>query len=169
MATQAVYAKRGTPITFKNTGGDKTLNLRNLAYAAGRLSAFVDRGAGAAPEWYEIRGYCSWVSNPTAGEALHLCVVQSDGTHSDGGVAYHSTDDAALTLAQFNAMPKIVGSIVAHTADTNEKGGAFLVRITSRYFAIGAYNASAAKNLTDSDSVSAVIATPIYDDIQAAA
>lgn len=169
MATQAIYVKRGTSVTLVNTGGDKTLNLRNLGFGAGRLSAFIDRGAGAAPEWYEVRGYCSWVANPTAGETLNLCVVQSDGTHSDGGVAYHGTNDAALTLAQFNAMPKIVGSIVAHTADTNEKGGTFLVRITSRYFAIGAYNASAAKNLTDSDSVSAVVVTPIYPDIQAAA
>jgi hypothetical protein len=169
MTTQAIYEKRGTPITWTNTGGDELLNAKGLAAVTGRLGSFYDRGAGAAPGEYEIRGYTSWVSNPTVGDALQIVVVQSDGTHSDAGVAYHNTDDAALTLVALNACPGYVGSIIAHTADTAEKGGAWLVRITSRYFAVGVYNTSAGKTLTDTNSVTAIVATPIDPDVQAAA
>ena len=160
MATQAIYEKRGTSVTLVNTGGDKTLNLRNMGFGAGQLSAFIDRGAGAAPADYELRCYASWIATPVAGETLNIAACQSDGTHTDAGLTYHATSGAALTLAQFNAL-RLAGTIIVHTADTNEKGSTLRIRVTSRYFAIGAYNASAAKNLTDSDSVSAVIVTPI--------
>lgn len=169
MTTQAIYEKRGTSITFLNTGGDKTLGMRNLGFGVGRLSAFVDRGAGAAPEWIDFRAFCSWVANPTAGEICYVAVVQSDGTHCDAGVAYHATNDAAITLAAFNALPGICNPIIAHTADTGEKGSSSRRVVSSRYYAVAVFNASAAKNLTDSDGVSGVIATPVFPDIQAAA
>lgn len=170
MTTQAVYEKRGTPIVFVNTGdGTKLLNLKGLAAATGRLSVFIDRGANAAPADYEVRGYASWVATPTVGEGLQICIVQSDGVHTDGGLTYHASNDAALTLAAFNAIPTQVGMVVVHTADTAEKGTVGRVRISSRYVAVGTYNTSAAKGLTDSDSVSAVVLTPLYPDIQAAA
>lgn len=169
MSTQAVYEKRGTPVVFTNTGGTKLLNMKGLGAATGRLSAFLDRGEGAAPGEYEVRAYCSWVANPTVGEALNVAIVESDGTHTDAGLAYHATNDAALTLVAFNALPVVACSVVAHTADTAEKGSNGKVWITSRYVAIGVYNTSAGKTLTDTDSVSAVVLTPIYPDIQAAA
>lgn len=169
MTTNAVYEKRGTPITWTNTGGDELLNAKGLAAATGRLGSFYDRGAGAAPGEYEVRAYCSWVSNPTVGDALKIGLFQSDGTHSDSGVTYHDTNDAALTLVALDANPNYVGAVVAHTADTNEKGGSWRVLISSRYVAPGVYNTSAAKTLTDTNSVTAVVLTPIYPDIQAAA
>ena len=169
MATNAIYEKRGTAVTFVNTGGDKLLNIKGLAAATGRLSAFTDRGSGAAPGEYEIRAYGSWVSNPTVGDALRVAIFQSDGTHTDAGMTYDATNDAALTLVQINACQLDCGAVIAHTADTAEKGATWRVRISSRYFAIGVYNTSAGKTLTDTNSVSAVVATPLYPDIQAAA
>lgn len=169
MTTNAVYEKRGTPITWTNTGGDELLNAKGLAAVTGRLGSFHDRGAGAAPGEYEVRVYTSWVSNPTVDDALRVAVFQSDGTHSDAGVAYHDTNDAALTLVALDAAPKQVGQVTAHTADTAEKGGTWRIRVTSRYIAPGVYNTSAAKTLTDTNSVTAVVLTPIYPDIQAAA
>ncbi len=161
MTAQAQLLKRGTSISLKNTGGDKTLNLKDLGFGVGRLSAFIDRGADAAPEWIELRGYAAWAANPVAGEVANIAVCQSDGTKVDAGLGYHATNDAALTRAQFDAL-KQVGSIVAHTADANEKGSTMLVQVTSRYYAVAAYNASAAKNLADVDGASGVIATPVY-------
>lgn len=169
MTTQAIYEKRGTPIVWTNTGGDKLLNGKALAAVTGRLGAFLDRGAGAAPGDYEVRVYTSWVSNPTAGEVLRVALFQSDGTHSDSGVGFHETNDAALTLVALNAAPTQLGVVSAHTADTNEKGAAWRVNITSRYFAPGIYNGSAAKTLTNTNSVTAVVVTPVYHDVQAAA
>lgn len=169
MTTNKVYEGRGTAITWTNTGGDKTLNLKGLAAVTGRLGAFYDRGAGAAPAEYEVRVYCSWVSNPTVRDALKVGLFQSDGTHSDSGVTYDGTNDAALALVALDANPNYVGAVVAHTADTNEKGGSWRVRISSRYVAPGCYNTSADKTLTDTNSVSAVVLIPLYPDIQAAA
>lgn len=168
MSTNAIFEKRGTPVTWTNTGGDKLLNAKGLAAVTGRLGAFLDRGAGAAPGDYEVRVYTSWVSNPTAGEVLRVALFQSDGTHADAGVAYDGSNDAALTLVALNAAPTQLGVVVAHTADTAEKGACWRVNITSRYFAPGIYNGSAAKTLTDTNSVTAVVITPIYPDIQAA-
>lgn len=171
MATQAIFEKRGTSLVFTEAGvGDKALIAANtdLAQVAGTLSAFVDRGAGAAPAEYEVRAYCKWEATVTANETADIYVCQSDGTHTDSGMAYNATNPAALTLAQcLNLKP--VGSVIADTADTNEHGGTWVVRITSRYFAIGVYNASAAKDLLFASSESAVVVTPLYPDIQAAA
>ena len=169
MTTQAIYEKRGTPVVFTNTGGNELLNVRALAAATGRLSSFLDRGAGAAPCEYEVRAYTAWVATVTVGEALRIGLFQSDGTHSDAGVTYHDMNDAALTLVQMNACTSYVGSVAAHTADTNEKGASWRIMVTSRYVAVGVYNTSAAKTLVDSDGGTAVILTPIYPDIQAAA
>ena len=169
MSTQAVYEKRGTTLAFQDSSGDKLLAMNALAATTGRLSAFADRGAGASPSEYEIKCFTSWVASPTVGETLNICVVQSDGTHQDAGVAYHASNDAALTLAAFNAVPMFAGAVSAHTADVAEKGSTFRVRLSSRYFAIGVYNASAAKTLTASANATIVYATPIMPDIQAEA
>jgi hypothetical protein len=164
MTTNAVYEKRGTPLVFTNSGGDETLAASGLGTTTGRLSSFYDRGAGAAPAEYEIRAWCSWASNPAVTDTLQIGVFQSDGTHSEGGVAYHDTNDAALTAVVMNACSNYVGAVICHTADTNEKGCTYVTRITSRYFAIGVYNSSSTKALGNA----AVIVTPIYPDIQAA-
>jgi hypothetical protein len=168
MSTQAVYEKRGTSIVFKDTAGDKLIDLSGLAQVAGRLSAFYDRGANAAPAEYEVRAYCKWEATVTLNEMMHVYLCQSDGTHTDAGLTFHETNDAALTLAQCSNL-KFVGVVNADTADTNEHGSTFIVKITSRYFAIGIYNDSAAKDLLDSAGASAIVVTPIYFDIQALA
>ena len=169
MTTNAIYEKRGTSRTWTNTGGDELLNAKGLAAATGRLGSFWDRGAGAAPCDIEVQAYCSWVSNPTVGDTLRVALFQSDGTHQDAGVAFHDTNDAALALVAINAAPGYVGDVIAHTADTAEKGAIWRTRVSARYVAVGVYNVSATKALTDTDSVTAVVLTPLYPDVQAAA
>ena len=169
MTTQAVYEKRGTSVTFTNTGGDKLLNAKNLAAAAGRLSAFLDLGAAAKPGWYEVRAKTGWTANPAVTDYMRVALFESDGTNSDAGVAYHETNDAALTLAQINAASTVCTPVQAHTADANAKGSKSVVWLTSRYVACGVYNASATKTLLDTDAATAIILTPVYPDIQAAA
>ncbi len=168
MTTQAIYDKRGTPVTFVNTGGDKLLNLKALAQVTGRMSAFADRGAGAAPTDYEFRAYCKWEATVTVNERMDVYLIQSDGTHTDDGLAFHETNDGAFLLVN-GANCTFLGSVVATVADELEHGKTLFGKVTSRYFAIGIYNASAAKDLLNTDSVSAVVATPIYPDVQAAA
>ena len=169
MATNAIYEKRGTSITWTNTGGDKLLNAKDLGTATGRLGAFYDRGAGAAPCEYEVRIYTQWAANPATTDTLRFVTVESDGTHEDAGVAYHASNDAAITLAEINACYNGMGAVLAHTADANEKGTKRIVRISSRYFAPAIYNTSATKKLANTDSVTAIVYTPLYPDVQAAA
>ena len=170
MSTQAIYEKLGTPLVFVNTGGDKLLNLADLHAVTGRMSAFYDRGAGAAPGEYLIRGYCQWALAAAINEYASVAIVESDGTHQDSGMPYHASNDAAITLAEFNALQNFCGLIIMHTDATDtERGFSARVRITSRYFAVAFYNASAAGALTNTNSVSAVVVTPIFGDIQAAA
>lgn len=171
MATNAIYEKRGTSLVFTEAGvGDKALIAANtdLAQVAGTVSAFVDRGAGAAPSEYEVRCYCKWEATVTVNENAQFYLCQSDGTHTDAGITYDATNPAALTLVKCSNL-KMIGVVNAAVADTNEHGATFLTRITSRYFAIGVYNASAAKDLLFASSESAVVVTPIYPDVQAAA
>ena len=165
MGSQAVYQKRGTSITFVNTGGDKLINLKALGQVTGRLSAFYDRGASAVPTEYEVRAYCKWEATVTINETMHVYLCQSDGTHTDEALTFHETNDGALTLAQASNL-QFIGAVVATAADELEHGATFVTRITSRYFAIGIYNGSAAKDLLNTDSVSAIVVTPIYPDIQ---
>ena len=160
----AILEKRGTPIVFTNTGGDRVLNLRNLANGSGRLSAFYDRGTGAAPSEYELRAYMAFGATPTAGRAVYVAVCESNGTHTDGGFTFSETSDAALTQAEFNGL-RLAGVVPVHTADDNEKGMTFRTRISSRYFAIAVYNDSNAA-LADVDAASGVIATPLYPEVQ---
>lgn len=169
MATQAVFTKRGTPVVFTNTGGDKTLNGKGLAAVTGRLSAFLDLGAGAKPEVYEVAVYTKWTANPAVTDTLRVGLFVSDGTHSDAGVAYDASNDAALTLAQMNACSTVCRPVLAHTDDANEKMSLTIALLCARYVAVGIYNASTTKALLDTDSVTAVVLTPIYPDIQAAA
>jgi hypothetical protein len=169
MATQAVYEKRGTSVTFTNTGGDKLLNAKNLGIGTGRLSAFADLGSGAKPGWYEVRAITGWTANPAAADYMRVALFESDGTNSDAGVAYHASNDAALTLAQINAASTACVPVQAHTADANAKGSKSVVWLTSRYVAVGVYNASATKTLLDTNGATAIILTPVYPDIQAAA
>lgn len=159
-----IYEKRGTPITFVNTGGDKQLNLRNLAANAARRGAFVDRGTGASPGEYELRAYVQFAAAPTANQVVYVAIVQSDGTHTDGGLSFNETTDASITEAAFNSLRQ-AGAIIAHTAETAEKGASFRVRVSSRYFTVAILNKTSVA-LADVDSVSAVVATPIYPEIQ---
>jgi len=171
MTTQAVFDKRDTSIVFTESGvGDEALIAANtdLAQVAGTLSSFHDRGAGASPGYHEVRAYGKWEATVTANEYFAVYLCQSDGTHTDGGATYHDTNPAAATLAQCGEF-QLIGLVKASAADTNEHGSTFTVQISSRYYAIAVYNASAAKDLLFANSESAVVVTPIYPDIQAAA
>ena len=171
MTTNAVYEKRGTPIIFSRaTGSTNTLiaDATQLAEVAGTVSSFYDRGAGAAPGEYEVRAYGKWEATVTINEYFSVYFCQSDGTHQDGGVAYHAANPAAITLARCGELA-FIGNVVASVADELEHSSTFRIRVSSRYFAIAVYNASALKDLIFSASESAVVVTPIFPDIQAAA
>ncbi len=167
--TNEFLMRRGTPIVFTNTAGDKLLNARNLGAGTGRLSAFLDLGTDPRPDEWELRAYTAWTANPATSNQLKFAIVESDGMHQDAGVGYHADNDAAISLAAFNSLRNGMGAVNAHTADSNEKGTKRIVQLTSRYVAVAVFNTSTTKTLADVDSVTAVVLTPLFPEIQAAA
>tara|TARA_R110000822_G_C15054273_1_gene466753 strand:+ start:167 stop:652 length:486 start_codon:yes stop_codon:yes gene_type:complete len=161
-----VYTKIGTPVTFKESGGDVVITLLNLAFGAGRVSAQKDRGAGPSyPKLHSVKVVVQFTASPAVGDAVNVYLLQSDGSLVDDNVG---TSDAALTVQPVSGF---IGSVIAKSASgaTNFIVSFNDVPITQRYYSIAIWNASATKNLQNTANVSYVTVTPNPDDIQAAA
>lgn len=159
------YRAIETPVVFCDSGGDVAIALNDLAFGAGRVSARRDRGAGSLPRLHEIKAITQAKSGGFAlKEVIEIWLFQSDGTYADGTVG---TADAALTSdKRSNGM--FIGCIVADTtsAATDIVATFQDVPISSRYYSIGWWNASAARNLNNSANVSRTIVTAMPDESQ---
>lgn len=162
--TNKIYRALETPIVFRDSGGDVVITLQNLAFGAGRVSARYDRGAGSLSLLHEVIGVFQFETAPALGEQVEIFIFQSDGTYMDGTLG---TSDAALTTdKRRNGM--FVGSVVADTTATATDIIARFqnVPISSRYYSIGIWNASAGDNLENTANASRIIVTPMPDEIQ---
>lgn len=159
-----VYRAVETSITFRDSGGDVVLTLQNLAFGAGRVSARYDRGAGSLAKLHEVIAVVQFETAPALGETVEIYLFQSDGTYMDGTLG---TSDAAMSSdKRRNGLH--IGSVVVDTTSTaTDIIGRFLeVPITSRYYSIGVWNASAGDNLENTANASRVIVTPMPDEVQ---
>jgi hypothetical protein len=159
-----IYRASETPITFRDSGGDAVITLQNLAFGAGRVSARYDRGVGSVAKLHEVTGVFQFETAPALGEAIEIYLFESDGTYMDGTLG---TSDAALSSdKRRNGM--LLGAVVADTTSaTTDIIARFKdVPITSRYYSIGVWNASAGDNLENTANASRIIITPMPDEIQ---
>jgi hypothetical protein len=159
-----VYRAVETPIVFRDSGGDVVITLNNLGFGAGRVSARYDRGAGSVAESHEVTGVFQFETAPALGEAVELYLFQSDGTYMDGTLG---TSDAALT-ADKRRNGILIGAVIVDTTSTATDIVARFqnVPITSRYYSIGVWNASAGDNLENTANASRVIVTPMPPEAQ---
>jgi len=159
-----VYRAVETPIVFRDSGGDVVITLNNLGFGAGRVSARYDRGAGSLSESHEVTGVFQFETAPALGEAVELYLFQSDGTYMDGTLG---TSDAALT-ADKRRNGILIGAVIVDTTSTATDIIARFqnVPITSRYYSIGVWNASAGDNLENTANASRVIVTPMPPEVQ---
>lgn len=159
-----VYRAVEAAITFRDSGGDVVLGLQNLAFGAGRISARYDRGAGSLAQLHEVRAVVQFETAPALGEAVEIYLFQSDGTYMDGTLG---TADAAMgSDKRKNGM--LIGAVIADTtsATTDIVASFQNVPISSRYYSIGVWNASAGDNLENTANASRVIVTPMPPEIQ---
>ena len=159
-----VYRATETPITFKDSGGTKVITLNGLALGTGRVSAQQDRGAGSLAALHEVKAIVQWTSAPAVGDTAEIYLFQSDGTYVDGTVG---TADAAISSdKRRNGM--FIGAVVCDVATGSVDMCATFqnVPISSRYYSVGVWNASATKALLASANVSTVIVTPMPPEIQ---
>lgn len=162
----AVYQKRGTPITFKASGGTVTFTPSSTPLPAGdgRISAQHDLGTSAAPMRFEWRAKTAWNTSPVVGESVDIYLCTSDGTIADGDFG---TSDADFTDPNLLLNLEYIGSITADLTTVSEgmksKGRC---EITSRYVQVVFFNNSAGDALENDSAAHEFILTPIYDEIQ---
>ena len=159
-----VYRATETPIVFRDSGGDVVITLNNLGFGAGRVSARYDRGAGSQAEPHEVIGVFQFATAPALGEAIELYLFQSDGTYMDGTLG--TADDVLTADKRRNGI--LIGAVIVDTTSTATNIIARFqnVSITSRYYSIGVWNASAGDNLNNSANTSRVIVTPMPPEAQ---
>lgn len=160
-----VYRALETAISFRDSGGDATLTLQNLAFGVGRVSARYDQGSGSKPRRWTWRGVFQFETAPLVGELVEIYLFTSDGTYADGVVG---TADAALTSDQRRNGRYLGAVVVDKTSVTTDivGSGAESFEINDRYFSIGVWNGSAGDNLENTANASRVILTPVPDEIQ---
>ena len=161
-----VYFNEGTPIVWRDTGGDKAITLAALAADAVRVGAQGDLGAVPRSEWYKWRAQVDGFDTaPVVGETVDFYLSTSDivtaGTEDgDVGIA----DAAGATVDLPNLL--YLGSAVVQTVTaTDELMISGTVRLTSRYVMPVVHNNTAdALETTTPDHLFTL--TPIPPEIQ---
>lgn len=158
-----IYRAVETTLSFRDSGGDATFTLQNLAFGAGRVSARYDRGAGSLSRFYMWRAVVQFETAPALGEVVEIYTFESDGTYADGSIG---TSDAALTSDK-RRNGKLIGVInVDTTSVSTDIVASGMCLINERYFSVGVWNASAGDNLKNTANTSRVNLTPVPDEIQ---
>jgi hypothetical protein len=158
-----VYTAIETPITFKDSGGSAAITLQNLGFGAGRISARYDRGAGSIATLYMCRATVQFETAPLIGETVEIYVSTSDGTNPDGEIG---TANVALTSDKRRNL-KFVGAVIVDTISiTTNITASWPVEISTRYFSVGVWNASAGDNLENTANASVIQFTPIPPELQ---
>ena len=158
-----VYRAVESAVVFCESGGTEPFTLINLAAGAGRVSDQYDRGAGSLAQLHEITAVFQMETAGVVGEAIEVYLFESDGTYQDGTVG---TSDAALTAdKRRNGM--FVGAVIVDTTSTATNIVARFkdVPITSRYYSVGVWNATA-DNLENTANASRIIVTPMPPELQ---
>jgi hypothetical protein len=171
MATQKVLTTLGTPLVFKNTGGDAVWIPADTALALGRQSAVLDLTALHALR-YEWRCTVQWVATPAAGDQFRIYLVTSSASATaaltDGGSTFGDAEVAAATEVLYQANTKLIGIVTATAADVIFCASG-IIEIGARYVGVCGYNGSATKAMHATDATFHFTLTPLIDDVQAAA
>jgi hypothetical protein len=161
----AVYLKRGTTKTFKDSGGDVAFTLTNLANGAGRISAQLDLGAAPQPYLYELRVSTQYAAALALGATMDVHISTSDGTTADAVKA--GTSDAAVAASTSLVNTKMVGQLVADgTTDNDKQQASWIIPIYARYVQIALFNNMGQALEAAATYASYASLTPLYDEIQ---
>lgn len=165
-----LYQKRGTSLTWTDTGGDKVLDLGGLTASTGiKAGAYYDRGDLATtpgPDEYEwVMVIDGFDTAPQEGETVELYFAQSNSSSGDwdGEIAALSSS-ADTTISDSDLLKNMLfagGAVVHSTTAADELIARGIVRFSSRYVAPVVWNRVADALLSTSDAHK-VILTPIY-------
>ncbi len=161
-----IYVNQEAAVTFGTNTDTVTCTIKNLAAGAGRVSAQLDRGAGARAEEFEWRAKFTFATTPVVGEAIDLYLSPSDGSIQDGDLGTSDADvDGVLGKGAVADVVKnlyYLGSVVVQKADATQSmkaGGR--CRIASRYVSLVVHNNTAdALGTVDADQQVRLIPSP---------
>lgn len=157
-----VYAKRETPIVWKDSAGDLVITLNNLAAGAVRVGAQKDFGAGSTAEWFTWRLTVQFETAPVVGETVPVYLSWSDGAEEDGQLG---AADAAGDTNSIKNM-KLIGVLVVTSTDADhDMTASGMCRIPTRYVSPCIYNKTA-DNLAAHNDVSEFTLTPVPPEVQ---
>jgi hypothetical protein len=161
-----VYRAVETPIVFRDSGGDRVLQLQNLGFGAGVVSAQYDRGSGSLAESHEVTGVFQFetTTGTLIGTAIEIYLFQSDGTYMDGTLGTSATSMSADKRRNGILIGAVIGDTESVATDIVARFQNVI--ITSRYYSIGVWNASAGDNLENTANASRVIVTPMPPEAQ---
>lgn len=169
MATNKIYYAPGTSSKFVSSGGDVVLTLTSVGNGAGRVSAQLDRGAGAQPGLYQIQAVLKAAAALAVGAQAEVYLLQ---THVSADVPGNlGTSDAAVSAA--DKRRNLGAPVVVLNADSTSDGelqisNSNVVEIYGRYVSIMVWNALG-QALHGTGTNSYVRITPVPADVQAAA
>lgn len=165
-----VYVNPETALVFNQTGTSAVFMGADVANAAGRKSAQLDRGTGAKPGRYAVWATCKFVTAaPTIGALVRFYLAEGFGTGTDQIAGNPGTTDAAVTAeTDFNGWSPL-GALVVDAASTARDMVQFLgyVEISARYINVGLWNASGGTvDADDGEDSTFVTLVPVPDEIQ---
>jgi hypothetical protein len=177
MATNKIYVDPGAIFAFAASGvtvtGATSTGLwtpTGIAAGAGRISAVLDRGAGAHPMRYGWRMRTKWAASGTAGDPLRLYLVLSDAsadpTQTDGGFTFGDAGLASEVALYQSAL--YLGAVLAGGTSAAAESASGCCQIYSRYVAVAAWNAAAAKALSSTAGDHIFTLTELPDEVEAA-
>lgn len=164
-----VYTAREATRLWSDGGNtsDEDLDLGGLAADAGRVGSAWDRGAGSIATKYRWTLFIDGFDTaPVVGETVDLYFAESDGTITDGPVAFSDTADAALSSTDLLKNLKPAGSAVVHSTtagDNVAKSG--LIVLKARHIIPVVHNNTADALLSTND-FHRVILEPVPEEIQ---
>jgi hypothetical protein len=159
----AIKVQLGTPLIFKNTGGDYVLTLKNLGNGAGRISARAYLGAAPRPSRYDVRvGLTTASLTVSPSNLFWVYASTSDGTTEDGDVG---TADAAVSAQSRLYNCRLVGVLTPDVGSGTTLQGSFRFDCDQAYLSVCVWNALGVA-LANTDGTSVVTVTPVYDEVQ---
>jgi hypothetical protein len=170
MAAGDVYFLAGTPVVWRDTGG-QAMSLSSLASANAREGVRYDWGAGAKPAFFRWTARTQFAVAPTiqTGLEIHFGLWDDESGVADAWGGLAGTDSAYTTAAGIAKRESLTFAGIVH-AETSAVGpfikGGYLYQ-PARYMSPFATNSSNQALASSGTYASLIRVTPYYAQVQA--
>ena len=164
-----LFIAAGTATVWTDSGGDKLMDMGGLAADALVMGAFLDLGAGARSQWYELELFIDGFNTaPAVGAVVAVHLMQSNATTNfDGNPTSDPTVSLEGTITEDQAKNgiSVPGVRVYSTTAGDELKSRYVVRLVARYVSPVVHNKTAVALLSTADAHTLTL-TPIPTQLQ---